>query len=177
MVLVSERAIAGRSALTPPHGIRVEGAAAAALAALQQLGDVEGPIVLVVTGRNIDDELWRRACDSSELVSGLSFTLLGLGNRDPARRGLTPSQRPHFDAIRAGGLRQATAQVSPEWRSAAEVAVTEPLRARLELVVDRLAVHRALDGPEDSDRRSVRSDAPKDERARRRGSGRPDGAS
>jgi len=46
-------------------GIRVEGAAAAALAALPQLGDVppEGPIVLVVTGRNIDDALHRRAVE------------------------------------------------------------------------------------------------------------------
>jgi len=34
--------------------------------ALDQLEDVDGPIVVVVTGRNIDDELWRRACDAPE---------------------------------------------------------------------------------------------------------------
>ena len=62
MVLVSERAIARAVGAYAAHGIRAEGAAAAALAALQQLGDVEGPIVLIITGRNIDDELWHRAC-------------------------------------------------------------------------------------------------------------------
>ncbi len=62
MVLVSERAIASAVGAYAARGIRVEGAAAAALGALQQLGDVGGPIVLIVTGRNIDDELWHRAC-------------------------------------------------------------------------------------------------------------------
>jgi len=40
-------------------GIRAEPAAAAALAALQGLA-VDGPIVLIVTGRNVDDELLER---------------------------------------------------------------------------------------------------------------------
>jgi threonine dehydratase len=66
MLLVSERAIARAVGAFAADGIRVEGSAAAALAALVQLDDVGGPIVLVVTGRNIDDELWRRACDAPE---------------------------------------------------------------------------------------------------------------
>ena len=45
-------------------GIQVEGAAAAALAALPQI-DAD-PVVLVVTGRNIDPELARRAIDHPE---------------------------------------------------------------------------------------------------------------
>jgi hypothetical protein len=47
-------------------GIRVEGAAGAALAALPQLGDVDGAAVLIVTGRNIDDELYERAIKHPE---------------------------------------------------------------------------------------------------------------
>jgi threonine dehydratase len=61
MVEVSEREIAGAIGMFADEGIRAEGAAAAGLAALQQLEDVEGPVVLVVTGRNIDDELLERA--------------------------------------------------------------------------------------------------------------------
>jgi threonine dehydratase len=61
MLLVSERAIARAVGAYARAGIRVEGAAAAALAALPQLGDVAGTIVLIVTGRNVDDELFRRA--------------------------------------------------------------------------------------------------------------------
>jgi len=57
MLRVSERSIARAVAAFWNVGIRVEGAAAAALAALSQLADTEGLIVLVVTGRNIDDEL------------------------------------------------------------------------------------------------------------------------
>jgi threonine dehydratase len=64
MLLVSERAMAAAVGAYARAGIRVEGAAAAALAALPQLEDVDGPIVLIVTGRNIDDELWQRACDA-----------------------------------------------------------------------------------------------------------------
>jgi len=41
-------------------------AASKALAALPQLADVEGPIVLIVTGRNIDENLWRRAIEHPE---------------------------------------------------------------------------------------------------------------
>jgi threonine dehydratase len=47
-------------------GIRAEAAAGAALAALPQLEDVEGPIVLVLTGRNIDDDLLARCRDAPE---------------------------------------------------------------------------------------------------------------
>jgi len=61
MLLVSERAIARALGEYAHAGIRVEGAAAAGLAALPQLDDVEGTIVLVVTGRNVDDELFTRA--------------------------------------------------------------------------------------------------------------------
>jgi threonine dehydratase len=65
LLLVSERAMAEAVRTYQNAGIRVEGAAAAALAALPQLGDVpsEGPVVLVVTGRNIDDALHRRAVE------------------------------------------------------------------------------------------------------------------
>ncbi len=61
-LLVSERELAEATAAYFRAGIRAEGAAAAALAALAHL-DGEGPIVLVVTGRNIDDELLRRTLD------------------------------------------------------------------------------------------------------------------
>ena len=64
-LLVSEREIAGAVGAYAGVGIRAEGAAAAALAALPQVEKV-GPIVLVVTGRNIDEELWRRAVDSPD---------------------------------------------------------------------------------------------------------------
>jgi threonine dehydratase len=59
MLQVSERAIADAVVAFDDSGIRVEPAAAAALAVLDQLDD-EGPTVLVVTGRNIDDELLAR---------------------------------------------------------------------------------------------------------------------
>ena len=49
------------------EGIRVEGAAAAPRAALPQLERVDGPVVLVVTGRNIETALWRRAVEQPEL--------------------------------------------------------------------------------------------------------------
>jgi threonine dehydratase len=61
MLEVSERQIAQGIGAFADAGIRAEGAAAAALAALPQLEDVDRPIVLVVTGRNIDDELLERA--------------------------------------------------------------------------------------------------------------------
>jgi threonine dehydratase len=63
MLLVSERAIARALGEYARAGIRVEGAAAAALAALPQLDDVEGTIVLIVTGRNVDDEVFTRALE------------------------------------------------------------------------------------------------------------------
>ena len=63
MLLVSERAIAESVGAYDRAGIRAEGAAASALAALPQLGDSPGPVVLIVTGRNIDDALHRRAVE------------------------------------------------------------------------------------------------------------------
>ena len=69
MLLVSERAIAEAVAAYARAGIRVEGAAGAALAALPQLEDVDGVIVLVVTGRNIDDDLHARACEQAQMFS------------------------------------------------------------------------------------------------------------
>jgi threonine dehydratase len=66
MLLVSEREIAHGVGAYAAAGLRVEGAAGAALAALPQLSDVEGAVVLIVTGRNIDDELHARACREPE---------------------------------------------------------------------------------------------------------------
>jgi len=63
MVLVSERRIAEAVGDYAMAGVRAEGAAAAALAAVPDLNDLGDPLVLVVTGRNIDDELFRRACE------------------------------------------------------------------------------------------------------------------
>jgi threonine dehydratase len=64
MVEVSERAIARGVAELARAGVRAEGAAGAAVAALAQL-DVD-PVVVVVTGRNIDDELHRRCLERPE---------------------------------------------------------------------------------------------------------------
>ena len=66
MLLVSEREMAEAIGRFAQAGLRVEAAASAALAALPQLDDVEGPIVLVVTGRNIDDETFTRAVERPE---------------------------------------------------------------------------------------------------------------
>jgi len=66
MLVVSEREIAAAVAAYDAAGIRAEAAAGAALAALPQLTDVEGPIVLIVTGGNIDDELLARCRDDLE---------------------------------------------------------------------------------------------------------------
>ena len=63
MVTVSERRIAEAVGEYAAAGIRAEGAAAAALAAVPELADLGDPLVLVVTGRNIDDELFTRACE------------------------------------------------------------------------------------------------------------------
>ena len=63
MILVSERRIAEAVGEYASAGIRAEGAAAAALAAVPDLDDLGDPLVLVVTGRNIDDELFRQACE------------------------------------------------------------------------------------------------------------------
>ena len=56
MVEVSEAEIAASVVSLDDAGVRAEAAAAAALAALPYV-DAEGPVVLVVTGRNIDEEL------------------------------------------------------------------------------------------------------------------------
>jgi threonine dehydratase len=66
MLLVSEREIARAVGAFDRAGIRAEGAAAAGLAALPQVEEVEGATVLVVTGRNIDDELFQRAVERPE---------------------------------------------------------------------------------------------------------------
>jgi threonine dehydratase len=66
MVQVSEREIAHAVGEYAKAGIRAEGAAGAALAAVAQLDDVGDPLVLVVTGRNIDDDLFKRAVEVPE---------------------------------------------------------------------------------------------------------------
>jgi threonine dehydratase len=65
-VQVSERAMARGVGAFASAGLRVEGSAAAGLAALDQLDAVDGPVVLIVTGSNIDDELHRRAVERPE---------------------------------------------------------------------------------------------------------------
>ena len=64
MILVSERAIARAVSDFARADRRVEGAAAAAVAALPQVPAVEGPVVAVVTGCNIDQDLWTRAVEN-----------------------------------------------------------------------------------------------------------------
>lgn len=67
VVEVSERDMARAVGDYADSGVRVEGSAAAALAALPALAPTaEGPIVLLVTGRNIDDALHRRAVEHPE---------------------------------------------------------------------------------------------------------------
>jgi threonine dehydratase len=67
MVEVSERSLARAIGAFDAAGIRVEGAAAAALAGLEELDNLpDGPVVLIVTGRNIDDALHRRAVEQPE---------------------------------------------------------------------------------------------------------------
>ena len=65
-VQVSERAIALGVGAFASAGVRVEGSAAAALAALDVVDVPEGPVVLIVTGNQIDDELHRRAVEQPE---------------------------------------------------------------------------------------------------------------
>jgi threonine dehydratase len=64
-VRVSERAIAEALGSYARAGMRVEGSAGAPLAAVDQL-DVDGPVVLIVSGSNIDDALHRRAVEHPE---------------------------------------------------------------------------------------------------------------
>ena len=63
MLRVDERELATAIGALASAGIRVEASGAAALAALAQVEDVAGPVVLIVTGRNIDDALYRRAVE------------------------------------------------------------------------------------------------------------------
>jgi threonine dehydratase len=65
-VQVSERAIAEAVGAFATAGIRVEGSTGAALAALGAVEPPDGPIVLIVTGHNIDDDLHRRAVEQPE---------------------------------------------------------------------------------------------------------------
>jgi hypothetical protein len=44
----------------------VEGSAGAALAGSEAVPPRDGPVVLVVTGHNIDDDLYRRAVEEPE---------------------------------------------------------------------------------------------------------------
>jgi threonine dehydratase len=69
-VEVSERAIARAVGAFAAAGIRVEASAAAALAALDEAEPPAGPVVLVVTGHNIDDDLYRRAVERPETFPG-----------------------------------------------------------------------------------------------------------
>ena len=66
MVPVSERAMALAMGACARSGIRLEPAAAAGLAALPAISDVEGPIVAIVTGRNVDEEVWRKAVEDPD---------------------------------------------------------------------------------------------------------------
>jgi threonine dehydratase len=80
MMMVSEREIARAVGDYDAAGIRVEGSAAAALAAYRNTGwahtagsdeppfrmPEHDPTVLIVTGRNIDDDLHRRAVEEPE---------------------------------------------------------------------------------------------------------------
>jgi threonine dehydratase len=70
MVQVSERAMARAIGDLAKAGIRAEGAAAAGIAALPQLPQLPGAIVVVVTGRNIDDGLYRRAVEDPDSFPG-----------------------------------------------------------------------------------------------------------
>ncbi len=65
-VQVPEREIARALGAFAAAGIRVEGSAAAALAALGAIEPPDGPIVLVVTGHNIDDDLFQRAVEDPD---------------------------------------------------------------------------------------------------------------
>jgi threonine dehydratase len=64
MVRVSERELALAIGALAAAGIRAEASAAASLAALARLDRPTEPVVLVLTGRNIDDALFERACNA-----------------------------------------------------------------------------------------------------------------
>jgi threonine dehydratase len=69
-VQVSERAIARAVGAFAGAGIRVEGSTGAALAALDEVEPPSGPVVLIVTGHNIDDALHRRAVEDPDSFPG-----------------------------------------------------------------------------------------------------------
>jgi threonine dehydratase len=66
MTMVSEREIAHAVKDYAAAGIRVEGAAGSALAAFRKLQPEDLPTVLIVTGRNIDDDLHRRCLEDPD---------------------------------------------------------------------------------------------------------------
>ena len=68
-VEVSEREIAIAVGAYAAAGIRVEGSAAAALAALDQVGGGDGAVVVIVTGSNIDPALHERAVKDPQSFS------------------------------------------------------------------------------------------------------------
>jgi threonine dehydratase len=71
MAEVSDREIAEAVGAFAEAGMRVEGSAAAALAGARRLeGRLEGVVVLIVTGRNIDDDLWQRAVERPDSFPG-----------------------------------------------------------------------------------------------------------
>ena len=71
MAEVTDREIAEAVGAFAEAGMRVEGSAAAALAGARRLDDgLEGVVVLIVTGRNIDDDLWQRAVERPESFPG-----------------------------------------------------------------------------------------------------------
>jgi threonine dehydratase len=71
MAEVTDREIAEAVGAFADAGMRVEGSAAAALAGARRLdGRLEGVVVLIVTGRNIDDDLWQRAVERPESFPG-----------------------------------------------------------------------------------------------------------
>ena len=66
MAMVSEREIARAVRDYANAGIRVEGSGAASLAAYRNRAPETEPVVLIVTGRNIDDELHRRCVEDPD---------------------------------------------------------------------------------------------------------------
>ena len=66
MMMVSERDMAHAVRDYDAAGIRAEGAAASALAAYRKLPPEHEPYVVIVTGRNIDDDLHRRCVEDPD---------------------------------------------------------------------------------------------------------------
>lgn len=67
MIEVSEREIALAVGALAGVGLRVEGSAAAALAGARSIADrLPETVVIIVTGANIDEALWRRAVDEPD---------------------------------------------------------------------------------------------------------------